>query len=102
MATRPHSSSPTMRPVDSFLLSIRHSVDTRRSPSWARLISRENTATLLPECLAASTAMFMAKDDLPTPGRAARMMRSELFRPEMRRSKSTRPVEMPGNSSPDA
>ena len=81
MATLPHSSSPAMRPVDSFLLSIRHSVDTRRMPSWARLISKENIATLLPECLAASTAMFSASEVLPTPGRAARVIRSESLSP---------------------
>ena len=100
MATRFHSSSPTMRPLLSFLLSIRHSVATRRIPSWARLISRENTATLLPECLAASAPMFMAREDLPMPGRPATMIRSELFSPEMRRSRSMRPVEMPVNSPP--
>ena len=89
-----------MRPVANFLLSIRHSVATRRMPSCSLLISRENTATLFPECLAASTPMFMAREDLPTPGRAARMMRSELFSPEMRRSRSMRPVDMPGNCPP--
>ena len=75
-------------------------MEISRRPSCSRLISREKIATFFPEFFPASRAMFSASEVLPMLGRAARIKRPELFRPEMRRSRSIRPVEIPGNSAP--
>ena len=69
------------RPVESLVSSTSPSAASRRTNSCSLLISRENTATVLPLCLATFRAMFMAKELLPTPGRAASRMRSDRLRP---------------------
>ena len=89
-------SSSVSLPVTSFLLSTKHSLEIRRRASCSRLISREKKATCLPDFLPASSRMFRAMEVLPMPGRAARRMRSDLFRPEMARSRSLNPVDRPG------
>ena len=95
--TRRHSSSER-RPVWSFLLSTRPSPASRRMTSCSRVISSENTATVLPVDFAALSAMFRPMLVLPMPGRAARRIRSDLFRPEMAISTSGRPVDRPGTA----
>ena len=94
-ATLSQSSSVSL-PVTSFLLSTKHSLEISRRASCSRLISREKKATFFPDFLPASSRMFRAMEVLPMPGRAASRMRSELFRPEMARSRSRRPVDSPG------
>ena len=83
-------------PVTSFLLSTKHSLEISRRASCSRLISREKKATFFPDRLPASRRMFRAIEVLPMPGRAARRIRSDRFRPEMARSRSRRPVDSPG------
>ena len=85
-------------PVLRRLFSTRASEDSRRVASCSRLISRENTATVLRTALATFSAIFSAKEVLPMPGRAARRIRSDLFSPEMAISTSGRPVDRPGTA----
>ena len=94
-ATLSQSSSASL-PVTSFLLSTKHSLEISRRASCSRLISREKKATFFPDLLPASSRIFRAIEVLPIPGRAAKRIRSDLFRPEMARSRSRRPVDRPG------
>ena len=94
-ATFSQSSSVSL-PVTSFLLSTKHSLEISRRASCSRLISREKNTTFFPDFFPASSRMFRAIEVLPMPGRAASRIRSDLFRPEMARSRSTRPVDRPG------
>ena len=64
--------------------------------SCSRLISSENTATVLSEFFATSIAMFSAILVLPIAGRAAISISSPLFSPRMNLSRSLSPVESPG------
>ena len=59
-------------------------------------ISNEKKATFFPDFFPASSRIFRAMEVLPIPGRAASRIRSDLFRPEMARSRSVRPVDRPG------
>ena len=93
--TRRHSSSER-RPVWSFLLSTRPSPASRRMTSCSRVISSENTATVLPVDFAALSAMFRPMLVLPMPGRDATRMKSPGPMPRMVPSSSLMPVEMPG------
>ena len=83
-------------PVLRRLFSTRASEDSRRVASCSRLISRENTATVLRTALATFSAIFSAKEVLPMPGRAASRIRSDLFSPVIFWSTAERPVERPG------
>jgi len=94
-ATFSQSSSVSF-PVTSFLLSTKHSLEIRRRASCSRLISNEKKATFFPDFFPASSRIFRAMEVLPIPGRAASRIRSDLFRPEMARSRSVRPVDRPG------
>ena len=78
------------------------SLDRSRVTSCSRLISREKMATVLPVALAAARAMFKPMLVLPMPGREAIRTRSELFSPMIRRSRSRRPVVIPGMVFPEA
>ena len=93
-ATFSQSSSDSL-PVISFLLSTKHSLEISRRASCSLFISREKKATCLWDFLPACSRIFRAMEVLPMPGRAARRIRSELFRPESARSRSRRPVSRP-------
>ena len=73
------------------------SPDSRRIASCSRLISSENTATVVPVVLAALTAMFMEMDVLPMPGREAMRMKSPGPKPRMYSSRSVSPEDRPVN-----
>ena len=76
------SSCDFIFPVRMRHASRRDSVARRRSMSWEVLISSENMPTGV-FCLSAERrAMSRARDVFPTLGRAARMMRSDGWRPE--------------------
>ena len=92
-----HSSSVS-RPVSSFWLSTKLSLDKRRMASCSRDISREKKATVFALFLATSRAMFRAREVLPMPGRAAISKRSDLLSPLIFLSRSWRPVERPGKA----
>ena len=72
------------------------SAESRRVTSCSRLISSENTATVLPLVLPTLRAILSAMLVLPMPGRAATRAKSPPLRPSMVRSRSGRPVEIPG------
>ena len=72
------------------------SAESRRVTSCSRLISSENTATVLPLVLPTWRAMFSAMLVLPIPGRAATRAKSPPLRPSIALSRSGSPVEMPG------
>ena len=57
------------------------SLERMRLTSWSFVISRLNTATGTFCFFATLVAMFRAKEVLPIPGRAARMIRSERPKP---------------------
>ena len=89
-------------PVTRRVLSMRPSPARSRVTSCSRDISRENTATVFWDALAAFTATFRPILVLPIPGRPASSSRSDLFRPLIFRSKSEKPVVSPGIVSPPA
>ncbi len=74
-----------MRPIE----------EIRRNASCEADISIENTATDFLAWIAACSAMLSAKAVLPIDGRAATMIRSDGCRPEVRLSRSTKPVGTP-------
>ncbi len=66
-------------------------------PISMRDISSENMATGSP-CTAMLRAMFMARELLPMPGRAAMTTRLPGCSPDIRLSRSTNPVGRPVNA----
>ena len=66
-----------------------------RFTSCSALISREKMATVLPPRIATWAAMLRAKAVLPMAGRAARRIRSDLFRPVRMASRAENPVDRP-------
>ncbi len=66
---------------------------------WISGISRENTAHTLPSTRAACSTMFMEKDVLPMPGRAAMTIKSDFCRPFVILSISLNPVFTPRRDS---
>ena len=94
---RVHSSVAT-RPVRTRSHPTLASPQSRRIPISNRDISRENMATGAPTSTATLRAMFVANEDLPTPGRAANTIRLPFCSPESRLSRSTNPLGMPANA----
>ena len=78
------------------------SLDSSRVANCSRLISREKNTTAFLENFPAWSRMFRAKEVLPMPGRAARRTSSVGWNPVRVRSRSPKPVAMPGISEPEA
>ena len=89
-------------PVCRFCDGISAARESSRETSCSRDISSEKIATVLPRFSPAYRAMFRAMLVLPMPGRAAIRISSDLFSPRIMRSRSERPVEMPGNFFPES
>ena len=66
-----------------------------RRTSWSAVISRLNTPTGTFNSRLTCSAMFMAREVLPTDGRAAMTIISPSCKPVVILSKSAKPVEMP-------
>ena len=66
-----------------------------RSTNWSRDISKEKMPVPTLLRWAALLAMFNASEVLPTPGRAARMIRSDFCKPPVSASKRVNPVGTP-------
>ena len=75
--------------------SICASDDSMRRKSCSRDISRLNTPTVNPVWVPTCCAMFSASDVFPIDGRAAMMMRSPRWNPDVRLSRSLNPVGTP-------
>jgi hypothetical protein len=89
-------------PLRSFCASIRASDVSMRCTSDSLLISSEKNATFFCFSIAACCAMFSTNAVLPIDGRAAMMMRSEGWNPEVMSSRSANPLATPVIASPPA
>ena len=69
-------------------------------PSCSLLISSENMTTLLCCFMAAFCAMLSIRADFPMDGRAARMTRSEFWKPDVILSRAVKPEGSPGSFPP--
>ena len=85
------SSSPIRRREESMLAS----AQSIRCTNCSLLISKEKKATDFFSRIAIFCAIFSTNAVLPILGRAAIKIKSEACRPEVRRSKSMKPVAMP-------
>ncbi len=83
------------KPSRTFLASTSASEQSTRKPSCSLDISSEKNPTERPSRIATCWAMLRAKEVLPTDGRAAMMIRSVPWRPEVIRSSSVNPVARP-------
>ena len=91
-------SASLMNPSRMLRMFTRASEHNMRKISDDALISRLNTPTGSPISSATCSAMFIARDVLPTKGRAATMIISPPCRPSVILSRSVKPVAMPLNS----
>ena len=93
-------------PAAKVFMSVSASVQSIRCTNWSLLISRLKKATRLGAsfCFAPRRAtfwaMFKARAVFPMEGRAARIMKSDGWRPVVSRSRSAKPVERPVTVSP--
>ncbi|MNC66864.1 hypothetical protein D3C75_1173120 [compost metagenome] len=88
-------SSFFMSPFRSALASMLPSAQIIRWTSWAAPISKEKMATVSLARTPIFWATFKAKAVLPTEGRAATIIRSERWKPEVILSRSIKPEGMP-------
>ena len=82
-------------PVRNLLLPTSDSIETRRCTNCRFDISRENKATPFPNSIAAFRAKESVNAVFPMDGRAATIIKSEGCQPEVKRSKSVKPVGTP-------
>jgi hypothetical protein len=100
-ASRGKSSSRSM-PLRSFCASMRASAVSMRWTSDSLLISSEKNATFFSLVIAAFCAMLSVNAVLPIEGRAATMIRSDGWKPDVSSSRSAKPLGTPVIASPPA
>ena len=93
-AMRGHSAS-FKRPVRSRYESTDASLHSKRVTSCCSDISREKIATGILYWIDACCATFKVSEVLPTPGRAAMMIRSDFWKPPVFASRSLKPLGTP-------
>ena len=97
--SRGHSSGASL-PVRSRVESTRPSAHINRWVTSSRDISIENTATGNPSRMPTCDAMLSASEVFPMPGRAARMIRLDGWKPAVILSMSLKPLGTPVMSLP--